>query len=379
MCRFSVVATLVVVVALFAGLCIPGESFGEDGLYELRENLARDHDDTVTVMSFNVRLDGLESDENNHFTRRVFRLRDTITRWHADLVGMQEPFGGQVHHMLLEFPKGHPYRALGYNRQGVDNDDLAHPSRYSDVQCGILYNTETLELLEQGYRWLSETPERPSKSWGSIGVRTVNIAVFKVKRTGRTLLHLNTHLDVWSELARRGQAAVLQETVTLYKARYPDAAVFVTGDFNSAPGQTPHRVLLDKEAAFPLQDAWVGAATKNQVSATFHGWQGTLATTYAARLLSSVLFTMHAMGLNMPTSVPTTPRRILSALKDSVTVAPKYSVAESMPGSFWDLSRFHVDWVLHTSEARPVMSVVADVRNTNFSSDHFPLVAVFHV
>jgi hypothetical protein len=47
----------------------------------------------ISISSFNIRLDGLERNPENHFTKRIFRLQDTMERWKADSVGVQEPFG----------------------------------------------------------------------------------------------------------------------------------------------------------------------------------------------------------------------------------------------------------------------------------------------
>ncbi|KAJ9455426.1 hypothetical protein DIPPA_21427 [Diplonema papillatum] len=352
----------------------------EDDLFALKENQTQKAD-TITVMSFNVRLDGLEQNPDNHFTRRVSRLRDTIMKWKPTMIGLQEPFGGQLHDILRALPKGHTYRALGYNREGVNPDHLTHPSRHHDFQCGIVYNTAELDLLEQGYRWLSTTPDvANSRDWGSRGIRTVNVAVFKVKKTGETVMLFNTHLDVWSEAARRGQSAVLLETVRVYKERFRGAAAFVTGDFNSAPGQSAYRTLLAREEAqgVTLHDAWEGTENTNDVAVTFHGWMGvTLSNSVVSRATLSMLFTAHAMGFNLPASVPSSMSLVLRAAHGMLSALPQYGVRESMPLHVWSLSRFHVDWVLHTAEAAPLLVFVGDARDANFSSDHFPLVAVF--
>ena len=352
--------------------------YDEGALHEMYTTHTQQGDDVISAMSFNVRLDCEESNLDNHFTRRVSRLRDTIMKWKPNVVGMQEPFGGQVHHMLLEFPKGHTYRAIGYPRPGVDPDHLTHPSRHQDLKCGILYDTAVLELLSQDYRWLSETPKvEGSKSWGSRGSRVANLAHFRVKATGAHVVVVNTHLDVWSEEARRGQSAMLLSLVRDVKEKHPQAAVVVTGDFNSAPGQAAHRTLLEGGL---LSDAWEGVAEhKNDaVASSFHGFMGvSLSSSLPSRMMQSVLFTLYGMGVTLPSNVPTTFREVLRGVRNLATTAPRFGIAESMPKHFWSLSRFHVDWVLHTNDVRPELIAVCDVRDSEFSSDHFPLVTLF--
>lgn len=393
---------------------------------------------TLGVMSFNVRLDALESDPANHFTRRVHRLRETIRKWAPAVVGVQEPFAPQMHHMLSEIngrgrrdasaddDAGAQYRAVGRGSPVSADapDDLLAPGRHDDMHDAILYRPDLLELVELDYLWLSSRPRVPgSHDWKSMGVRTANVARFRlVGGSSQTVIVFNTHLDVRSELARRKQSEVLRAAVREWQARFPDARVFVTGDFNSAPGQTAHRTLvgdatdalfnnstatIHDDGSAPLAsqtrsaadvgvaDAWMTcerdaaacAPRMRHVVATFHGWLGTWVDTSLAALALGPLFTLHAMQLPLPTHVPMGLRELARAARDVCVslAAPAFSVAESLPSSWaWAFAgarpRFHVDWILHSPRnTRPLLVAVGDLRESEFSSDHFPVIGLFEI
>jgi len=347
---------------------------------------------------------------------------------------------------------------------------------------------------------LSETPKIPnSKGFGSRGIRTATGAVFKVingkdvdsdgeaKKSNAKLstnvsetmiIHINTHLDVWIERARRGQSRVLLQWVHEFVAKFPEAYVFVTGDFNTSVGQDPYQILTAKhllshlpspsidenvcerthhgykkknddsdaddgcdfavnqigpgdqshyesetkgntERIFNLKDAWEVCAETSEIPPTnfatsFHGWLGTIVNSYAARMALRVAFALHGSGVIWPKPIPTSLRQI-------PTMMAQFEVGRfwsQMPLSF---ARMHVDWILYSepkakaefslqksakstrhsveTESKdgekeseellkikgkgasilPIRVFMGEVRNQNFSSDHFPIVALFEI
>ena len=345
----------------------------------------------LPVMSFNVRLDGLEKNPNNHFTKRVDRLKAVIERWKPSIAGLQEPYGEQMAHIMRYMPSN--YRVIGTHASLQEDSDTSKPNSIpmkrtpDDFQTAILYDVEKLKLLEHDYLWLSTTPRVPySKNWDSQGVRTLNIARFEIRGKDQELIAFNSHLDVRSEEARREQAKIVAKTIREWREKYPNALVTLTADFNSAPGQTTHRILTSEDA---LVDSWDrctniaadGTCVTNNVASTFHGWIGSWTNTYLARFLSYVAFTVHAMGMNFPNHPPTTFSDLTSILFDKARYTFHYSVAESLPQ--FPPTRFHVDWVLFGNSENawiePKMVIVADVKDVDFSSDHFPVVAALSI
>ena len=100
---------------------------------------------SLTLLSFNVRLDALEANPEHHFTKRVSRLGTTFARLQPTLVGLQEPFAGQLLHMKRYLPE--KYVPVGYDRfgesaAGKGPGNLALRSRHDDFKIGMLYDSE---------------------------------------------------------------------------------------------------------------------------------------------------------------------------------------------------------------------------------------------
>jgi len=314
-----------------------------------------------------------------------------MTQWSPTIIGMQEPFNGQLMHLMRHAPS--KYKAVGFKRKDCTHsyNDMGRPERKNDYQTAILYDSDKLELVHEDHVWLSKTPRvQNSKDWGSIGIRTVTMARLKVKefinQTGTLhILAFNTHLDVWSELARRKQAEVLLDTISNYSRLYPKDIVFLTGDFNSIPGHQSYHILTSK-----LRDSWNDCkdnqeeCISNDFASTYHHWLGTLVNTYGARIFQSLALILHGSG-----ALVINKQNILTSTLYSLYHTTWSDLKLGLPAAW---NRYHVDWILYQNSSNafnsddgnhskfsilPRLVTVAEVRSTNFSSDHFPVVALF--
>eukprot|EP01118_Nematostelium_gracile_P011866 TRINITY_DN4280_c0_g1_i2.p1 TRINITY_DN4280_c0_g1~~TRINITY_DN4280_c0_g1_i2.p1 ORF type:complete len:371 (-),score=69.07 TRINITY_DN4280_c0_g1_i2:20-1132(-) len=354
---FSSKIVIIVVIGILLSVLplIEDEKVLLERYVQSRTEIENENDLGLSVMTFNIRFDGEEADPNNHFTKRIFRLKETIEKYSPALIGFQEPFVGQLLHLRTELPKR--YNAVGYDKRG-----------YKGFVNAILYDEEEFDLIDSDYIWLSETPNvENSKSWGG-DERALCMAVFKWKKSNnQTVIMFNTHLDVHSELARRNQGKMIAEIHHTYLQRYPGSLFFLTGDFNSAPKQATHVILKNE-----MQDAWEECDSNaycfhNDISSTFHFWKGSWANLYGVRWLQILLFTMHGSGLSLAK-----PKRMFEG--------QLFSPLEAIPSP----NRMHVDWIMYknqkeTIDVYPKMVFVGDVRNHNCSSDHFPVIALFSV
>eukprot|EP00026_Physarum_polycephalum_P009887 Phypoly_transcript_10024.p1 GENE.Phypoly_transcript_10024~~Phypoly_transcript_10024.p1 ORF type:complete len:397 (+),score=41.02 Phypoly_transcript_10024:116-1306(+) len=336
------------------------------------------------VMTFNMRHDILEHDLRNNFTNRIDRIDSLIRTWKPLIIGLQEPFKSQIARLKKKLPKH--YKPIGHGKlpsveQSTREDealDITNP-RKNDYSTAILYNSEVLSLEETDYVWLSTTPTKEdSVDWNSYRPRTLNIARFRHKngKSGQDIIAFNTHLDRWGEWARREQAKVVKATIEEWEKKYPEAAFLLFGDFNTAPGQDPHKTLTSI-----MEDSWIwckefnAACVSNNFSSSFHGWYGSVVNSWIFRAIQVVTFTVHGMGV----SPPSKHRTISEIAHDFMYNA--YPLKEAIPHFPFD--RLHVDWILfkNTKSANwffpPSFVSVVDVRSSNFSSDHFPIVALF--
>jgi len=183
-----------------------------------------------------------------------------IDRHAPHLVGLQECQWGNLSTYRKHLPR---YEQIPGPRYGN-----VPPHDFN----AILYDPARLELLESGGFWLSEAPERYSRSWEARVARSANWALFGTE-VG-LVLHLNTHLDHKSGLARRnGSALIIREAEKLVQDLRPGIPAIVSGDFNCRPGTPTYQNFAN--AGFV--DTFLAAGNTDDGRAnTFHAFQGHL-------------------------------------------------------------------------------------------------------
>jgi endonuclease/exonuclease/phosphatase family metal-dependent hydrolase/flavin-binding protein dodecin len=214
----------------------------------------------IRVMSFNVRGSFRDRGTENAWRKRAALNVATIKRQAPDLIGLQE---GQL------------CNRRAYRKWLKEYEEVRGP-RYGNAPPfdfnAILYDPGRLELLDSGGFWLSETPERYSRSWQTRVARSANWALFRAVEPSLTLLHLNTHLDHVSGDARlEGSRLILRELSRLVGRFEEEPTIIVTGDFNCRPGTPPYLTFL--EGGFV--DTYLAAGNGERPDAnTFHAFKG---------------------------------------------------------------------------------------------------------
>lgn len=130
----------------------------------------------------------------------------------------------------------------GWTHIGVARDDGAASGEYAP----ILYNSNVFTLVHDETKWLSETPDVPSKSWDSGSNRIVTVGVFDHKASGRRVLHANVHLDNANEAARANQIGVAVDVIKAVDAAHggPGLPTVMTGDFNAGDTDAAYKTLV---------------------------------------------------------------------------------------------------------------------------------------
>lgn len=187
--------------------------------------LAQD-EPTFKVMSYNIRYDS-QTDSPN-WEQRKKHVVNLVIFHDAGLIGIQEGLKHQLDDMMDGMP--------GFKWVGKGRDDGTDKGEFS----AIFYNTENFELLESETFWLSETPEKPSKSWDAALPRVCTWAKFKFKPTNSTFYLFNTHFDHMGKQARLNSAKLLKEKIPQIAG---STAYILTGDFNFPPDSDPYEVL----------------------------------------------------------------------------------------------------------------------------------------
>jgi endonuclease/exonuclease/phosphatase family metal-dependent hydrolase len=213
---------------------------------------------TLRVMTFNIRGFYHPGDGANQWQHREALHFAMLRRCAPDLIGVQEAQTGNLKAYHRELPA---YHWTAWPEYGD-----APPHEWP----AIYWRPDRLQPVDSGGFWLSETPERHSRSWNTDCIRSAAWVKFRCVGSGASFVHLNTHLDHRSALARVEGARLI--IARLHELQHDGAAAIVTGDFNCTPGSATYRLFAD--AGFADADVEAGASTDPLESYTNHGWRG---------------------------------------------------------------------------------------------------------
>lgn len=185
----------------------------------------------LQIMSLNLRYDKPDPGNNAWRVRRE-AVAALINYYKPDVIGTQE---GKAH-QLLDLHRLLPdYQSVGGDRTGTGSGE----------HCAIFYRTQYLTCQETKDFFLSDTPEVPgsiSSEWRNPLPRMATWAVFAMANQPRKITVFNTHLDYESVKAREKGAELICDRMGKIDAA--ESLLFLTGDFNAAPGTLPRLAFL---------------------------------------------------------------------------------------------------------------------------------------
>ncbi|WP_225034915.1 endonuclease/exonuclease/phosphatase family protein [Winogradskyella sp. SM1960] len=212
---------------------------------------SRNDNDSLKVMTYNIRLD-LASDGENAWPNRKDFLNTQVLFLSPDILGVQEARPNQISDLNAALPD---YNFIGEGRDGNGEGEFS----------AIYYNSKTLKVEEQHTFWLSLTPNIVSKGWDAAYPRVCTYGLFSSVENDEKFWVFNTHLDhVGSEAQHQGIKLILQKIASENTENYP---VFLMGDFNVEPNSDVVAELLPT-----LSDAKEVAAVKFGADGTFNGF-----------------------------------------------------------------------------------------------------------
>ncbi|MEO1654691.1 MAG: endonuclease/exonuclease/phosphatase family protein [Bacteroidota bacterium] len=204
-------------------------------------------------MSYNIRYDN-PKDGPNQWSQRKENLAQQILFYEPDFIGIQEALLSQLQFLDTSLED--------YEYIGVARDDGKEKGEFS----AVFYRKDKFERLTSNTFWLSETPQRPSKSWDAALPRICTYGNFKDEK-GRAFWIFNTHFDHRGKEARRRSAQVIIEKIKELNTN--QETTFLLGDFNALP-EAPPIVEIKKF----LQDSYsLKAIKKYGPKGTFNGFQ----------------------------------------------------------------------------------------------------------
>ena len=201
----------------------------------------------LTVISYNIRYDN-PNDGENQWKYRKERVANYIKEIRPDIIGMQEVLDPQLVFLDVSLTE--------FSFVGVGREDGKTKGEYSP----ILYNSNSLSLLQTDTFWLSETPTVISVGWDAALERICTYAQFEHKETGQKFWVFNTHFDHIGELARIQSAKLINQKVKMLNMN--NSPVVITGDFNLTPDTAPIKI---------FQNAYKDVMQKTPANANNYG------------------------------------------------------------------------------------------------------------
>lgn len=198
----------------------------------------------LRAMSFNVWV-------SSRSDARDDRVVQMVLDYMPDVVGFQETGSSWMSTLIKRL--GVYYNYVGEGRDGGSSGEY-NP---------IFYRKDKFTLLESGTYWLSETPEKVSKFSESSLNRIYTYAKLKRNSDGAEFLHINTHFDHKSSVAREKQAEVLVEFIN----QNSGIPMIITGDFNCESSSTEYKTIVN---SIVVSSSTV--AEKKKTEATFHNY-----------------------------------------------------------------------------------------------------------
>lgn len=202
----------------------------------------------MRIGTFNIRVMNLNDLGYKWWFNRKQGVANIIDSYSIDICGIQEVAGFIQQWSLvntINTTKGDT--VFGY--YGVGRDWLG-----TGEQTGILYRKDKFEIEDKGSFFLSETPNKRSKSWGAVYYKKTVWIKFNEYSTNKKFYYFSVHLDCCSEDAKIGSLNCLKEQITKI-VNNDKIPVFIGGDFNSSSQTNPTQYYLIHNLLPDIYDA----------------------------------------------------------------------------------------------------------------------------
>ncbi|MGR3811739.1 endonuclease/exonuclease/phosphatase family protein [Jiulongibacter sp. NS-SX5] len=184
-------------------------------------------------MTFNIRYNN-PNDGINQWENRKHLVAQTVTYHEADIVGFQEATKTQVDYLSKSLE--------AYTWVGVGRNDGKEAGEYAP----IFWKTDRFKLVKWETIWLSETPEKPSKSWDAALPRIATKVILEDMSSKERITVFNAHYDHIGVVAREKSSEVIVNHIANKEG------TIIMGDLNSTPVDEPLKV-FDKAGFYNAQ------------------------------------------------------------------------------------------------------------------------------
>lgn len=213
------------------------------------------------VGSYNIRYhNSWDDSRGDRWEKRRQVICDLVNFQHPDIFGAQEVLYPQ----LLDLLEG----LDNYGYIGVGRDDGDKEGEYA----AIFYQKDAVALEDDGYFWLSPTPDKPGLGWDAACIRICTWGRFRNLADDTPFYFFNLHTDHIGTVARREAAKLVVEKI---KEIAGDTPVILTGDFNVDQNDETYRIFTESGL---LDDSFERARLRFAENGTFNSFRPDLKT-----------------------------------------------------------------------------------------------------
>ncbi len=177
---------------------------------------------------------------------------------------------------LIGIQEGQAHQLLDLHRRLPDYQSIGVDRLGNGLgeHCAIFYAQKRLKCIKQGNFWLSETPNLVgslTSDWGNPVPRMVSWGIFYLLGLDQKIALFNTHFDYHSKQARNLSSELIMEKLGNFNAK--DSFFIVTGDFNAEPESQARKTFLNSlKNGVHLFDTLADVALQDQM--TYHEFTG---------------------------------------------------------------------------------------------------------
>ena len=168
------------------------------------------------------------------------QLRFITTGHQSPFVCLQEALYSQINDIQAEL--GSSWAHIGRGRGEGETDGEFSP---------VFYRADVWKCTRSETRWLSPTPEKPSRGWDAALNRVVTMGEFSHRATNTRVVVMSTHFDHLGVVARNNSAKLLIKFAKEWSSgkEAEPSVVLIGGDFNSTPDEEAYQLMTAPDSS----------------------------------------------------------------------------------------------------------------------------------